>query len=377
MTVSPLELQLALQDELTALAHSEVQVTNLALLAGGASQEMWRLDLTVAAGERRGEYQLVLRRQLGGKIYREALDLAREFRIMQVAYASDVLLPYPQVFLPNLLGRPAALVHRLQGETIGRRIVRAPALAEARRVLPAQMGKMLARIHQIRVRDYALASFLPHPPTVNGASSASAALPALPTESAAPNERLLSARPAEPTREWASPAGWMIGELERELDAIGEPHPALELGIRWLVRSEPTRPERITLLHGDYRLGNLMVNAKGLVAVLDWEFAHLGDPYQDLAWPLVRDWRFGNDALRLGGIAQPDDFFAAYGKEMGITIDPARVRYWEVMGNVRWAVGMLNQAQRHLRGEEPNLEFASLGRRCAEVELEILRLIRL
>jgi hypothetical protein len=47
-----------------------------------------------------------------------------------------------------------------------------------------------------------------------------------------------------------------------------------------------------------------------------------------------------------------------------------------VMGNVRWAVGTLNQAQRHLRGEEPNLELASLGRRCAEMELEALRLIK-
>jgi aminoglycoside phosphotransferase (APT) family kinase protein len=108
---------------------------------------------------------------------------------------------------------------------------------------------------------------------------------------------------------------------------------------------------------------------------LDWEFAHIGDAYQDLAWPHLRDWRFGRDELHFGGIGTPRDFYAAYERVRGTRIDRARVHYWQVLGNVQWAVGMLNQARRHLSGEEPNLEFASLGRRCAEVELEVLRLI--
>jgi aminoglycoside phosphotransferase (APT) family kinase protein len=339
MSVSPAELQTALQEKLCALTHSDVRVENLKILAGGASQEMWRLDLHIAEHETRGDYQLVLRRQLGGKIYRDALDLAREFRVMQIAYASNVLLPYPQAFLTDLLSRPAALVHRKEGETIGRRIVREPALEDARKRLPAQMGEMLARIHRIDIDKYAMRLFLP-----------------------------------QPSVEY-SPARWEIFQTERNLDEIGEPHPALELGLRWLRRNEPPAPRNLSFLHGDYRIGNVMVNQEGLVSVLDWEFAHIGDPYQDLTWSLVRDWRFGNDHLHFGGIAQPEEFFAAYEHAMNTTIDRARVHYWEVMGNVRWAVGMLNQAQRHLRGEEPNLEFASLGRRCAEIELEVLRLI--
>src|SRR5438105_4064221 len=126
MSVNPDELQSVLQEKLRALASSEVRVANLRMLAGGASQEMWSLDLSVAAQGTEGEYKLVLRRQLGGKIYRDALDLQREFHVMQIAYASDVLLPYPQAYVPDLLGRPAALLHRKEGETIGRRIVREP-----------------------------------------------------------------------------------------------------------------------------------------------------------------------------------------------------------------------------------------------------------
>ena len=343
MPVSPLELENALTKKLRALTGGAARVENLKMLAGGASQETWALDLFLENGEPRGEYQLVLRRQLGGKIYSDALDLAREFRVMQIAYASNVLLPYPQAFLPDLLGRPAALLHRKNGETIGRKIVRDPALENARKLLPKQMGAMLARTHQIDIDKYALRLFLPQPPAEK------------------------------------SHARWAIENVEKNLDAIlnesHEPHPALELGLRWLRKNEPPAPKQLVLLHGDYRIGNVVVNENGLVSVLDWEFAHLGDPYEDLAWSQVRDWRFGNDTMRFGGIAQPDEFFAAYENAMGTKINYDAVRYWEIMGNVRWAVGMLNQAQRHLRGEETNLEFASMGRRCAEVELEVLRLV--
>ena len=339
MSVEPAALQNALKEKLRALTGGEARIENLKLLAGGASQETWALDLVLENGEPRGEYALVLRRQLGGKIYRDALELEREFRVMQIAYASDVLLPYPQAFLPDLLGRPAALLHRKTGETIGRKIVREPSLQNARKQLPAQMGAMLAHIHDIDIDTYRMRLFLPQPPVE------------------------------------LSPAHWHIVHLEKNLNEIGEPHPALELGLRWLRMHESPAPKELVCLHGDYRIGNVVVNENGLVSVLDWEFAHLGDPYEDLAWGLVRDWRFGNDALRFGGIAPPDDFFAAYEKESGITLNHDTLRYWEIMGNVRWAVGMLNQAQRHLRGEEPNLEFASLGRRCAEVEMEILSLI--
>lgn len=342
--LEPETLGAAIEEKLRALTRGDVRVENLKMLAGGASQETWALDLILENGAPRGEYQLVLRRQLGGKIHPDALDLEREFRVMQVAYASSVLLPYPQAFLPDLLNRPAALLHRKRGETIGRRIVREPSLENAREILPKQMGEMLARIHKIEIDKYAMRLFLPQPPIE------------------------------------FSPARWIVENLEKNLDVIlqesHEPHPALELGLRWLRNNEPPAPKDLVLLHGDYRIGNVIVDETGLVSVLDWEFAHIGDAYEDLAWSLVRDWRFGNDHLRFGGIAQPDEFFAAYENAMGVKLNHDAVRYWEVMGNMRWAIGMLNQAQRHLRGEEANLEFASLGRRCAEVELEVMRLIR-
>jgi aminoglycoside phosphotransferase (APT) family kinase protein len=146
--------------------------------------------------------------------------------------------------------------------------------------------------------------------------------------------------------------------------------------LRWLRQNEPPLPERLVLLHGDFRIGNMMVDRQGLSGVLDWEFAHIGDPAQDLGWPFVRTWRFKVDHLRFGGIAPAEPFLQAYSAASGRSIPAERIFYWEVFGNVLWAIVTLNQARRHLSGQEPNLELASLGRLCAEVEMEVLSLIR-
>jgi aminoglycoside phosphotransferase (APT) family kinase protein len=167
-----------------------------------------------------------------------------------------------------------------------------------------------------------------------------------------------------------------LARLYRELDSVGEPHPALELALRWLVRNEPDREAETTLVHGDFRIGNLLVEpGTGLSAVIDWEFAHIGDPAEDLAWFCVRAWRFGNDALEAGGIAERERWLTAYERAAGTTVDRERVAYLEILGNVKWAIGALMQARRHLSGAERSIELASLGRISAEMEFEALRLI--
>ncbi len=335
-----LELQAALEPTLARATQSEVQVKGLELMPGGASQEMWRLDLRVLSGEWQGDYPSVMRRQVGSKIYDDALDPEAEFRVLQAAYAAGVPTPRPYWFIGDLLGRAGFLMERLEGETIGRRIVKEPTLKTAREKLSQQMGRALGALHQIDADRFNLRELLP-----------------------------------DFARE-ETPAQFCIRRALADLDRIGEPHPALELCLRWLCQHEPSPPARLVVVHGDFRIGNMVVTPEGLRGVLDWEFAHLGDPAEDLAWGMVRDWRFGAEHLRYGGVGDPEDFLRAYEQSTGWPVDSARVFYWEVMGNVRWAVGTLNQAQRHLHGTEPNLELASLGRRCAEMELEALRLIQ-
>jgi len=159
-----------------------------------------------------------------------------------------------------------------------------------------------------------------------------------------------------------------------ELDEFGEPHPAIELGLWWLRENRP--PARTLVVnHGDYRIGNVVVDERGLVGILDWEFAHLDDPVRDLGFGLVRAWRFGADAKRLGGIGDAEPYVERYNELTGSAVRPEELDYWELAGNVAWAIGCLTQAQRHLRGQDRSVELAVLGRLGAEVEYEICHLL--
>ena len=171
------------------------------------------------------------------------------------------------------------------------------------------------------------------------------------------------------------PAVAQIEEWERQLDEIGEPLPAVELGLRWLRANAPV-PAPSRLVHGDFRLGNFIVDENGLAAVIDWELSHLGDPAEDIGWLCIRSWRFGNDDRRVAGVGDLGEFISAYGAAGGAPVDRDRVRYWEAFGNVKWAIICARQAHDHLSGVRPSHELASLGRRICEPEWDLLELIR-
>jgi aminoglycoside phosphotransferase (APT) family kinase protein len=303
-------------------------------LTGGASRDTWAVDLVVHGAEKQC---LVVRRDMGGQIMPDALNRATEFAVLQRAHQGGVLVPRPRWVCmdPEVLGSAFLVMDRLEGESVGRRVLRDPDLAKARQKLPAQMGEQLAKVHAL---SYEGLDALPRP------------------------------RPGQ------SPAQVALARTADQLRSLDEPHPVLELVLRWLGQHAPTCL-RLVLVHGDFRIGNLMVGREGLVGVFDWEFAHIGDPAEDLAWPCVKSWRFGHDELKLGGLGQPEDFFAAYERASGTKVDRESVRFWELVGNLRWAVGCIVQAHRHLSGQAASIELASLGRRSCEMELELLDLV--
>ena len=306
------------------------------LLAGGASQEASAVDLIFDDGE---NMALVMRRDMGGVLTFVTLSRATEFAVISAAFAAGVPAPKPFFEPCEIGGKAAFFMQRVPGEAVGRRLVTEPSFAAAREALPEQLAAALATIHRV---DY-------------GASGLDALLQR-------PGER-------------RSAVSVEIARLYSELDAIDEAHPALELALRWLARNEPPREAATTLVHGDFRIGNVLVEESGLRAVLDWEFSHIGDPDEDVAWFCVRAWRFGKDALEAGGIAQRETWLRAYERASGRSVDRARIAYLEILGNVKWAVGAAMQARRHLSGLEPSIELASLGRLCAEMEFEALRAI--
>jgi aminoglycoside phosphotransferase (APT) family kinase protein len=224
------------------------------------------------------------------------------------------------------LGGASIVMDHLDGETIARKLLRDDEWAAARGVLTEQAGAALAAIHAIPLED------------------------------------------APPLR-----GGDQLEEMRSLLDALGSPLPAMELGLRWLEEHRPDSPRR-TVVHGDFRLGNLMVGPEGLAGVLDWELAHLGDPIEDLGWYCVRAWRFGSP-LPAGGMGTRERLLAAYEAAGGGAVDPEALRWWELLGTLKWGLICIVQSQVHLGGASRSVELATIGRRVCENEWDVLGLL--
>ena len=286
------------------------EVTDLAPMLGGASRETWSFSYDGRP--------LVLRRDPPGSP--RAGGLVREAELMTAARAAGV--PVPEI----VTAAPGHLVMtRLYGETLARRILRDDIYAGARAVVVSQCADALARLH----RDVDVAG--------------------LPEQS-------------DP-----------VAALRESLDQVGDPYPVFELALARLDRSRP-RSHRPCVVHGDFRLGNLMVDVSGLVAVLDWELAHRGDPAEDLGWLCVRSWRFGGP-LPVAGVGTREQLLAAYGDAGGVAVTAEELAWWELYGTVRWGVICVQQAALHRSGAVRSVELAAIGRRVCEQEWDLLLLL--
>ena len=271
----------------------DAPVERAVLLAGGASKEAWAVD---SDGR-----ELLIRRAAGGVIHQATLSLEHEFEVLRAAHEAGVKVPEPIAYLGEVEGREAFVMERIHGETIGRRIVKSPPPG-----LDVQLAEELAKIHAI------------------------------------PPERLPFLEPGD-----------AIARFYDELDSVGEPHPAIELGLHWVKERLPTHREPV-VVHGDWRIGNIAVDEQGIVAVLDWEFAHLADPVEDLAWPLVRAWRFGADDKHLGGVGDLDRYLDRYAELTG------------ARGDARGAARLGGLRQRQVGDRLPDPVAAPLQRAGAQ-----------
>jgi aminoglycoside phosphotransferase (APT) family kinase protein len=167
-----------------------------------------------------------------------------------------------------------------------------------------------------------------------------------------------------------------IAEWRQRLDELGDTTATFEWAFRWLEANRPA-PSAIRLVHGDFRMGNLIVDGSTLAAVLDWEAVHIGEVYEDLAWFCVRAWRFGAPAeLAAGGLGSIEDFITAYERADGTSVDRAALRWWQVLGTLKWGIICRYQAERHLSGQTRSVELAAIGRRVCETEWDVLDLLQ-
>jgi len=337
--MSPEEIRARLEDFIARETGAKrVCIEGLSRMPGGASREIWRLDVSYDGAEGGMPLPLVLRRDppgRGGESSRR-----EEFLILKAAHAEGV--PVPKVYWlgadESTLGAPFFLMQRVEGETIARRLLRDEPYAEARRVMTGQLGEAAALIHRVDPRKHGL-DFLPKP---------------------GPGE---------------SPGSSEVDRYEQVYRVLAtQAHPVIELAFRWLRQHLPPAGDTV-LVHGDYRIGNVIFGPEGLRSVLDWELPHMGDPMEDLGWLCTRAWRFGSDAKPVGGIGEREELFRAYEHVSGKRVEPERVRFWEIFGNLKWGIICMQQARTYLDGRLRSVELASLGRRTSETEWELLNLI--
>lgn len=288
-------------------------------LSGGASRETWAFS----AGGR----ELILRRDPPGRLG-DFGSMGLEAAV--ISACSEAGLAVPGVVAVDgageRLGTPGLVMSRVEGETLARRILREPGFADARAVLTSQLAAFLAGLH------------------------------GLPVEAA-------------PGLDEPDPLGY-LNDMYDEVDDVS---PTFDAALRWLARHRP-EPTGRAIIHGDFRLGNVIVREDGLRAVLDWELVHIGDPLEDLAWLCVKAWRFGA-APEAAGVGTVAELLKAYEAAGGRPVDPATFRWWLVEKTLQWGIICMKQAAVHLTGANRSVELAAIGRRVAEVEWDLLELL--
>jgi len=300
------------------------ELSGLGRLSGGANMESWAFDWVGPEGQ--GGY--VLRRAPSAEYMADRpYGHPTEAALVMAAHAAGVKAPEVVGVLADGDGMGTGYVmRRVLAEVSPAKILPAPPPS-----LVADLGRELARIHAIPAET--IPDAIPHMDTAAA-----------------------------------------LAELKARFLTYGGDRPAIALAIKWCEDHLPD-PAPPVLVHGDYRMGNIMVDADGLAVVLDWELAHRGDAHEDLAFGCMTVWRFGQLDRPAFGVGSLEEYFAAYEAAGGAQVDRDRFRFWLVYRTLWWALGCLQMGQAWRSGADTTVERVVVGRRTAEQELDLIALL--
>lgn len=306
-----------------------VKINNLKKLTAGASKNTYSFIINVSGEDKK----YILRSVEDPSLEHDTqISIQLEAEVLQAAQAYGIKVPRVSYILQpgDDLGE-GYVMDFLEGETIARKIIRDARFKYSREVLASQFGQELAKIHAL---DQGMVANLP-----------------------------------------SSNLTQTLARFRADIDAYSPSRPVFEYAYQWLINNQPMSVEHSSIVHGDFRNGNVMVDEQGLVAVLDWELCHVGDPMEDLAWLLLNPWRFGNRDLAVGGVGREEELFAAY-TSAGGRLDIDRVRYWQVACTLRWGLTCCYSGFIYEKSDEKKLEHALIARRVSETETDLLTLLK-
>ena len=319
----------ALAQAAQAAGFTQSKISGLKRLSGGASKESWAFDLEQAGA---AVQPLVLRRQPAALRFSHTgiASLQDEAALLRRVAHYGVPVPAVAFTLPeNSAAGEGYAMARMTGETVGTRILKDPTLAQARAQMAAQCGTILARLHQVDLDGL---------------------------------KGLVRATPAQ-----------ALASLEKRLAATGQDRPVFVYALAWLQENLPPC-DHLTLVHGDFRNGNVVVTPDGISAVLDWELAHIGAPASDLGWLCVTSWRFQAPQHPVGGFGSREDLLHAYVAAGGAPVSLAEVHAWEVFQTLNWGLMCAEVGTTFMQGVR-SVEGAMIAHRASETEFDLMRLL--
>lgn len=324
------DVRAGLQKLAARLGGEGATLTEAQRLSGGASMETWAFGFE----GRDGPERLILRRRATAfdEETARSVSLATEAALIRATGANGARVPVVRHLCDaeDGLGEAYVMV-RVDGETLGRKITSDARFDGVRPALARQCGESLVAIHKTT------------PP---------------------PGLKLKAVNGSEE-----------LDRYEEVYRATGAQRPILELAFQYLRRHVPDPVEPV-LLHGDFRNGNIMFDPeKGVAAILDWELAHLGDPAEDMGWICTNSWRFGRPDRPVGGFGEYADLLAGYASAGGLDIDLPRVRFWQMLGSLRWGVMCLTMYLSWRDGVTKSVERPMIGRRVSETEADLVVLL--
>ena len=302
------------------------RVTDLEYLTGGASNETWKFFFSSKTEKK----HMIFRRSLG-ESSPMAISKRDEASIQQLAFKKGA--PVAKIIAiadKNSTLGDAYIMKHIEGETIARKILRDKEYSQAKKKLAYECGEAIAKIHQVPINNF---------------------------------KNMQVSSPKD-----------LIHQLYLTYEGFKQPLPVFEFAFKWLEDQDFGEPIE-KLVHGDFRLGNLIISKKGLEAVIDWELAHIGNPIQDLGWICVNSWRFGHSKNIVGGFGEIDDLLSGYSSVCKNNITHKQIKTWQIFGTLRWGVICLIQTFSHLYGRTNSVEKAAIGRRVSETEIDLINLI--
>ena len=301
------------------------KIKQLIPLTGGASADINRIILA-------NDDELIVRRTLSQEKSVMAIPKILEAKIQKVVKKNGA--PVPAIIFEFSEGEEIGegyVMEAISGETIPRKILRDEKFATARKKLPFEIGKSLAKIHQTQLDD-------------------------------------LKALDQVTFKD-------SLEKLFQVYLSFNQSQPVFDLAFKWLEAQELTDYGNV-LVHGDFRFGNFIISEENLESIIDWELAHIGNPMEDLGWLCVRSWRFGNVEKRVGGLGDIKDLIAGYESNSDIKIDESQLDIWQLYGSLRWGIICMMQTFAHLSGMVNSVEKAAIGRRVSETEFDLMNMIK-